>query len=307
MAPDGAVPTVSVIVPVYDDPEGVDRTLRALTEQTVSTPYEVLVVDNGSTDRTPAVVASYCREHPDLVELLVEDEIQGSYAARNAGIERAGGEVLAFVDADVQVEPTWVDDVAAAMQSAAYVGFDVQIEGRPEDGPVVAFNHVSEFPVERYIEEEQFAPTCCLAVRREVVEAVGPFDERFRSSGDVEFGRRVHDAGFEQAFDPSVTMYHPPRSAVALLKKYVRVGRGLGQRRRFYPERFDRHPLFTPANYLPTISPRKLRSSAREVQGRAETTFPLYTLCVFYVLEQLQKVCMGVGRLADSVMADDTR
>ncbi|MBV0923320.1 glycosyltransferase [Halomicroarcula limicola] len=307
MTAEGAAPTVSVIVPVYDDPEGVDRTLRTLTEQAVSTPYEVLVVDNGSTDRTPAVVASYCRARPDLVELLVEDEIQGSYAARNAGIERASGEILAFVDADMRVGPAWVDDVAAAMQSAEYVGFDVQIEGRPEDGPVVAFNHVSEFPIERYVEEEQFAPTCCLAVRREVVETVGRFDERFRSSGDLEFGRRVHDAGFEQAFDPSVTMYHPPRSVRELAEKYVRIGRGLSQRRRYYPDRFDRHPLFTPANYLPTLSPRKLRDSATDVQDRAGTTFPLRTLCVFYALEQLQKACMGVGRLADSVAAADAR
>ncbi|WP_135302501.1 glycosyltransferase [Haloarcula amylovorans] len=307
MVPDGAAPTVSVIVPVYDDPEGVDRTLQALTEQTASTPYEVLAVDNGSTDRTPAVVASYCRDHPDLVELLVEDEIQGSYAARNTGIEQANGEILAFIDADMRVEPTWIDAVAETMQTERYVGFDVQIEGRPADGPVVAYNHVSEFPIERYVEEEQFAPTCCLAVRREVVEAVGRFDERFRSSGDLEFGRRVHDAGFEQAFDSSVTMYHPPRSVPALLKKYVRVGRGIGQRRRYYPERFDRHPLFTPANYLPTVSPRKLRDSATEVQGRAETALPLYTLCLFYVLEQLQNVCMGVGRLADSVAANGDR
>ncbi|WP_254280243.1 glycosyltransferase [Haloarcula marina] len=299
---DVCAPTVSVIVPVYEDPAGIDRTLDALTSQTAdSSVYEILAVDNGSADRTPSVIASYRDRFPNLVEFVVEDETQGSYAARNAGIARANGDVFAFVDADMSVTETWVEDVLAAMRTAEYVGFDVAIEGAPTDGPVVAFNHATEFPVERYIDEQRFAPTCCLAVRREVVETVGRFDPRFTSSGDVEFGRRVHAAGFEQTFDPSVTLSHPARSVSELLAKYVRVGRGLGQRRRFYPERFDRHPLFSPSNYLPTLSPTRLRESARTVQSRTGQSFGLPTLCVFYLLENLLTLSMVVGRLADAV------
>ncbi|WP_348611621.1 glycosyltransferase [Halobaculum rarum] len=299
-------PTVSVIVPVYNDPEGIDRTLSALTDQTVAdAEYEVLAVDNGSTDRTKDVIREYRQRNPGLVTLGVEDDIQGSYAARNAGIERATGEVIAFVDADMTVDRRWLASVREAMADADYAGFDVQIEGTVEDGPVVAYNHVREFPVERYLENGDFAPTCCLAVRRSVFELVGTFDASLESSGDAEFGRRVADAGFDQVFVPSVTMYHPPRSAAGLVRKYVRIGRGLHQRRRDHPERFDDEETGVGlADVLPTVSPRQLVASARDVQARAGSTLSLRTLGVFYVLEQLVRLSTLVGRLAARLERD---
>ncbi|WP_225335386.1 glycosyltransferase [Halomicrobium urmianum] len=305
---DDDAPAASVIVPVYNDPAGIDRTLSAVTDQTVpDSEYEVLAVDNGSTDGTRSVIEDYCRRHPDLVDLVVEDEVQGSYAARNAGIERARGEVFAFADADAGVERTWLASALDALEEADYVGFDVRIDESLDAGPVVAYNHVAEFTVERDLRRDRFVPTCCLAVRRRVVEEVGPFDERFVSSGDVEFGRRVHAAGFETAYEPSVTVYHPARNARELIGKYVRIGRGIEQRQRLYPERFEARPVVDWRALLPTISPGQLRDSADEVQADVDADLSLPTLAVFYLLDQLLVLATTAGRLAERVDPSEDR
>lgn len=239
--PDTEHPSVSVIVPVYNDPAGIDDTLSALTAQAYPAErLEILPVDNGSTDDTRAVIRRHADEH-DAVELVVEDEIQGSYAARNAGIEASNGEVLAFVDADMYMDEGWLAEAVDATADADYVGCDVELV---VDGPrtlAAEFDARTAFPVEQYVRRQQYAPTCCLLVRRSVVEDVGPFDERLVSGGDSEFGARVAAAGYRQAFAPEATLYHPVRDSFgAIVEKELRVGRGLCQRQEFYPERFGR-------------------------------------------------------------------
>lgn len=255
---ESATPSVSIVVPVYNDPEGVRVTLESLTALCYPRDcYEVLVVDNASTDETPAVVESFATDHEN-VSLLFEREVQSSYAARNTGIERAAGEVLAFVDADMHVDPDWLSQAMAELErsGADYMGCDVELY-TPED-PTLAdrYDALSGFDIERYVEELSFAPTCCLVVRREVIDAVGPFDKRLVSSGDLEFGNRVADAGYDLHYAEGVRMYHPTRSSLASnLKKSVRIGKGRYQLSRYYPERYGsplRH-LFNPVRYLPPI------------------------------------------------------
>ena len=289
---------VSVVIPVYEDPTGIRRTLESVTQQTVSSStYEVIVVDNGSSDDTRDIIQEFETAAPDLVTLVVEDEVQGSYAARNAGISQATGEIIAFIDADMTVEQSWVESVIATMtDDKDYVGFEVKLVGSPSNSMVDAYNQYTEFPVERYVTKNNFAPTCCLAVRREVFEAVGLFDDRLCSSGDAEFGKRVHAAGFDQQYEPSVTMYHPTRSMSELLSKYFRIGRGFCQRERYHPELFDRRPLWHPKHLLPTISPFQLHDSAQEVQAEADSPISFYELIVFYVLDNLIRIATFAGR-----------
>lgn len=291
-------PAVSVVVPVYNDPTGLDRTLAALVSQT-RVDYEVLVVDNGSTDDTPAVAAKYESSHPETVTLLVEDEAQGSYAARNKGIERARGAVLAFIDADMTVGEDWLFSALGAMdeREAAYMGCRVEIVIETETA-VARYNRLSGFPVESYVREQHFAPTCGLLIRRAVIEDVGPFDETLISGGDAEFGRRVHEAGYEIEYAPEVTMYHPARDSFrAFAKKYVRVGRGIYQRRSTDGPRLERAEAFARRCLPPNPSTFRSRMRAH----RAD--IPRSDLVTFYALDTLRKYSKTAGYLLEAAKA----
>jgi len=282
--------TTSVIVPVYNDPEGLRTTLDSLLDQTAD-DYEIIIADNGSTDRTALFAKQYATR--ERVTRVVEDDIQGSYAARNAGIGVAEGKILCFVDADMWVDTDWVESVQRRMREGNidYMGCNVEIV-LDSDTFCGEYNRRTGFPVAEYIDDERFAPTCCLVVRRQVIEDVGPFDERLISSGDVEFGRRVHCAGYEQAFAPDITMYHPARETLrALISKRYRISRGDIQRARYHPDLFDdsRHPLH-PFNFLP-VRP----ATAYELRDND----PVRRLCVLYLLLCFLKYVTSCGRLVE--------
>ncbi|MFD1515781.1 glycosyltransferase [Halomarina rubra] len=261
-------PFVSVIVPVYNDPEGLRDTLDTLVDQTYERDrYEVLVVDNRSLDETRAVAADYASRH-DNVFALDERRRQSSYAARVRGIRRARGDVLAFMDADMTVDADWLERAIERMDGDEldYMACNVELYSEGEETLASKFNRLSGFPIEQYVDDLHFAPTCCLLVRSEVVDEVGPFDVRFVSSGDREFGQRVHDAGFEMGYAEDVSMYHPTRTSLkSLAKKAIRIGRGKHQMRELYPERYGNSKLFVfhPGLYSPEL-PRHVSRSVGE-------------------------------------------
>jgi GT2 family glycosyltransferase len=292
------LPFVSVVVPVYNDPEGIRATLDSLVEQSAPTDrHEIIVVDNGSTDDTRAVVREYCDSYP-AVELLVEDEVQGSYAARNRGITAAVGAVVAFVDADMVVGPTWIEDVARRMAEteADYLACAVKLFTADDEGVVAKYNRLNDLHVQRFVEELSFAPTCCLVVRRTLLETVGGFDSRLQSGGDYEFGNRVAANGRRLHYCPDLVMFHPTRTSLgALLRKARRVGRGKTQLRRCYPDRY-RSPLLgalNPGEFLPP-RPSFMRRSLRSWSN-------LSTLekVVFFVLSYLTSLAKAYGQLLE--------
>ena len=107
--------SVVVIIPVYNDPKGIQDTLDSLLGQT-TTNYQIVVVDNNSTDRTPEIVRTYETDH-DHITLLHEREIQSSYAARNTGIRHTDSDILAFVDADMTVPEDWLESALETVQT----------------------------------------------------------------------------------------------------------------------------------------------------------------------------------------------
>ncbi|WP_336037517.1 glycosyltransferase [Halobacterium yunchengense] len=275
-------PVLSVIIPVYNDPDGVRQTLSSLVAQRDNPKFEIIVVDNNSTDETPQVIEEFEREHPDIVYGYEETDVQSSYAARNTGIENASGEILAFIDADVTVADTWVADISEKFENSSvdYIGCNVEMyvpDGK--DTIWAQYDVTMGLPVQHYLNAKRFAPTCALAVRRNVVEQVGLFDETLVSGGDKEFGRRVHNHNFKMGYVPDIVVKHPARTSLdSLLKKASRIGQGQAQL-------WSRHDLAThplsPFRLLPP-SPQRIRNRTNSSQ----VPLPAYFLAYFLKLVQ---------------------
>jgi glycosyltransferase involved in cell wall biosynthesis len=111
--------TVSVVVAAYDEAAHLGRLLRSLMEQT-EPPREVVVVDDGSGDDTARIAT-------DHGAIVVRTEHRGAAEARNAGVARASGEIIVFIDADMVAGPTYVADLVAPIRAGATGSFTREI------------------------------------------------------------------------------------------------------------------------------------------------------------------------------------
>lgn len=287
-------PFVSVVTPVYNDPEGIRMTLESVTDQTYpEEAYEILAVDNNSDDGTRAVIEEYCEFYPDLVHLAVENETQGQSAALNKGIQHAHGSLIAFIDADMTVERTWLENITKAMSEhdVEYMGCGVDIYIPEGDETYTArYNKNSGFPMEEYIKNSHFVGSGCLVVTRKLINEVGPFNAKLDFSFDKEFGNRVHAAGFEQHFESDIVMSHPARSSLrALLSKSIRTGRGNTHLKQQHPERFETRSLGDPRNYLP-LHPARFLSRINDSNDT-----PIDELLIFYIIGCVSKTVRNLS------------
>lgn len=225
--------SLSVVIPVYNDPTGIDETLRSVSSQD-HPEYEIIPVDNGSTDDTPAVIQEWAERRPDLIHPTAEPNIQSSYAARNAGIEAAEGDLIVFIDADMTAPEEWLESIDATFEEDEidYLGYQVDVY-LPEGERTLWgwYDVLFGLPSRYHYEEKNFVPTSCLAVRKQIFEEVGTFNERLASGGDNEFGKRVHNhPRLTMGFSDDIVVYHPARTTFeAHYNKEIRVGRGLMQ------------------------------------------------------------------------------
>lgn len=291
-----SLPFVSVICPVYNNEVGIERTLETVTTQTYPDDrYEVLTVDNASTDDTREVIRSFIGSDSSPVTLFEERKIQSSYAARNRGIRHANGEYLLFIDADMTVESDWIESIIRSMKSNAvrYMGCRVDFQLPPAPPTIAArYNSALGFPVESYLRNRHFVPTCCLSITRDVIDQIGLFDDTLKSGGDCEFGLRAHEAGIEQFYDDSIVVYHPVRTSLrALVKKKVRTTHGHEDLARKYPNRFPLRSPLHPKNFLPP-RPTIFRDRVRNWDS-----FSWGELMCFYGILYLQKLVATFTRV----------
>jgi GT2 family glycosyltransferase len=210
--------SLSVVVPVRDGGARLEQCLDALLASD-SEPFELLVVDDGSTDGGASAAA--CRARGvEVVELMRNF---GPAAARNRGAERARGSVLLFVDADVVVRPDTLSRVAALFRGRPEVA---AVFGSYDDEPA-ATNFVSQYKnLQHHFTHQQASEQAetfwagCGAVRRAAFEAVGGFDERRYtkpSVEDIELGLRLRGAGYRIALDKGLRVKHLKRWTLSSL------------------------------------------------------------------------------------------
>jgi glycosyltransferase involved in cell wall biosynthesis len=192
------VPLVSVVVPTRNRAALLSRLLRALAAQDYPR-YEVVVVDDASTDATREVLAQWKGPLRRVVRL---QQPRGSYAARNAGWREAQGEIIAFTDDDCLPSSGWLSALVEGMGPETP---GVQGVTLAEPGEITPFTHQIQ-------QTEPGAPyrTCNIAYRRQVLEEQGGFDESYRWYADNILGLRVRRHG-DIAFAPGAVVRHPPR------------------------------------------------------------------------------------------------
>lgn len=228
-------PFVSVIVPVWNDAERLAGCLRALEEQTYADDsYEVIVVDNHSAERA----GKDSEKVAHLVSVnahsrVVNERRAGSYAARNAGVAVAQGEIIAFTDADCIPAPDWIERGVAHL--TAREGNCAVVAGRIEIFPRVAAqpNAVEQYEVlvalaqKEFVRKYSFGATANLFTFKEVLARAGSFLAEVKSGGDLEWGRRVTGFGYKLEYFEDTRVFHPARSSFAeLYTKIVRVSGG---------------------------------------------------------------------------------
>jgi GT2 family glycosyltransferase len=230
-------PRISVVVCTHNGEETIGTCLDALGRLDYP-DFEVVVVDDGSTDRTAEIAAGF-------EVRLIRTENRGLSAARNTGLEAATGEIVAFTDDDAWPDEDWLRYLAHAFASSDHVG----IGGPnlpPESAGVVesAVRHAPGGPIHVLLSdgEAEHIPGCNMAFRREALQAVGGFDPQLRIAGDdVDICWRLQERGWTIGFCPAAVVLHRRRRSVrAYLRQQAEYGKAEALLERKWPEKYNR-------------------------------------------------------------------
>jgi GT2 family glycosyltransferase len=230
-----AKPRVSVVVCTYNGGRTLEQCLRSL--QDLDYPdYEVIVVDDGSTDNTRAILEHF----PDVH--AIHQPNRGLSAARNVGLGAATGAIVAYTDSDCFADADWLTHLVCQLErsGAAAVGGP---NLTPEDGRLAACVAAAPGQPTHVLESDQVAehiPGCNMAFRRNALLAINGFDPQYRKAGDdVDVCWRLQQAGLWITFAPGASVWHHRRQNP---RAYLRQQAGYGEAEALlqfkHPDRF---------------------------------------------------------------------
>jgi glycosyltransferase involved in cell wall biosynthesis len=230
-------PKVSVVVASYNGSATLDACLESLNR--LSYPeYEVILVDDGSTDSTPAIG----RNHG--VRCIRVEPNGGLSNARNVGLRAATGEIVAFIDDDAYADPDWLFFMISSLQAMGAVAVGGPNLSPPDEGFIAqCVDHAPGNPTHVLLGDElaEHVPGCNMAYSKAALEAIGGFDVTHRGAGDdVDVCWRFLVRDWKIAFSASAVVWHRRRASIL---KYKRQQRGYGfaeaHLQRAYPGRFN--------------------------------------------------------------------
>jgi GT2 family glycosyltransferase len=200
-------PGVTFVVPVHNGERWLDRALGAIVEQRDDRPFEVIVVDDGSSDASPAILESWRRR--EAIRVVAADA--GSHpAALNIGVRASSHPVVCLVDQDVVLQPGWLREILEGLSEpgvAAVQGTFVTDRRSPLVARVMGLDLE-----ERYAAmggpETGHVCTGNSAYRADALRAVGLFDESFGYGADNDMSYRLRAAGHELRFRPAAKAVH---------------------------------------------------------------------------------------------------
>src|SRR5579885_437348 len=230
-------PMVSVVICAYNAERTMEACLKSLRELNYPN-YEVVVVDDGSRDRTAEIAARF----PEF--RLIRQPNKGLSVARNVGMHAARGEIIAYTDSDCVVDPHWLTLMVGAMVANGFDACGGPNYAPHEEARIAACVSASPGAPCQVLTAEDRAEHlagCNMVFRKAVLQRIGGFDPQFTAAGDdVDICWRALEAGFVLGFCPAAFVWHFRRNTVSA---YYNQQRGYGKAEAMlyfkYPERFN--------------------------------------------------------------------
>lgn len=198
---------ISVIIPTYNRADFLKRNLSSIINQKFpKNKYEILICDDGSTDKTRQVVHDLIKKYHQQKIKYFYQKNSGPAACRNLGIKRARGKIIAFTDDDCRPNSDWLIQIENSFRKHGDI-FGV--------GGVTYTQRAKVTPLTCQIENthEWSFPTCNVAYKKSILEKIGGFDSKFPATNeDADISWRVQKKG-KIAHDSKMRVLHPPRKA----------------------------------------------------------------------------------------------
>ncbi len=196
-----ARPLISVITTVRNEETHLAQLLDSLLVQ--EAPFEIVVVDSESRDRTIEIAEHYARAHPREIRVLERSGSRG--IGRNAGVDLARGEWVAFIDGDCFADSQWLRTLRAGLATSPIVAGRTVTVGKPR------FGRLERVELLQSGYDVTF-PSCNLAYHRELFLQLGGFDARFITAEDIDLNLRAVRSGAAIQYLPNALVYHHVRS-----------------------------------------------------------------------------------------------
>jgi O-antigen biosynthesis protein len=230
-------PRVSVIICSYNGAPTIGQAIEHSLQLDYS-DYEIIVVNDGSTNNVSQIAARYPVQQ-------IEQKNLGLSSARNAGLHAATGEIVAYIDDDAYPDPHWLRYLVRAMlKGENVVGAGGPNLAVPEDGEVAeCVAHAPGGPMHVLLSDTvaEHIPGCNMAFFRKALLDIGGFDPQFRIAGDdVDICWRLQNAGGVLAFAPTAQVWHHRRNSVRKFwKQQVNYGKAEADLERKWPEKYN--------------------------------------------------------------------
>ncbi len=267
------MPTVSVIMPAFNVAPFIAQAIESVLAQTY-TDWELVIVDDGSNDGTRAVAERYRAAHPGVI-VVVAHENRGLAAARNSALRVARGAVFALLDSDDVWEPGFLAAQMRLLEEhpdvAIVTGNATTLGGILDGQPARPVDDRRPPPDLVQILRDETSVFIMSVFRRDVVDRIGGFDERFRTNEDYDFWVRAASAGFTFIRNPKPLAFYR-RHGNSLSASDVRMLSGI---LRVFHKAHDAAQPGTEAyrlieQQIDRFETELLAAEAREALGRAD-------------------------------------
>ncbi len=224
---------ISVVVPAHDAAATVVDCVEALkVQENISSDYEIILVDDGSTDDTAALARAAG------ARVIEQDQRRGASAARNVGIQAAQGDIICFTDADCIPFPDWLSRIILPLNNSEIVACKGVYATSQTAIPArfVQQEYEDKYDLLHGQERIDFVDTYSAAFRRSVLIANDGFDERIHFAEDRELAYRLASRGYQMTFQPAAIVSHQHSDSVsAYFRKKFFIGYYVAQTIRRYP------------------------------------------------------------------------